>query len=314
VPFGILAAGLQTKASSIEALSAAAERDPDEVRIAVEELVRLGLLRYEDGVIGYEQPEAMVAHSARAQLDELRSSFEGHMGALETFVGWLPELIQRRDDDGAPPVRVELYQGTEAVRQVWPIDPRVQGRTIDVVLQDASRFFIPDPVKQAAWHSALLRGGARVRAIGTTVDVANPDAQHRIASELAAGIQARMLPVLPSWFWVMGGRVAAIPTTWGEATPNSVLVVHSEPIAQILTWLFERLWDRAIPVRGPREGYGWESLLGLLGNGATVESAARSLGISARTGRRRLAEAMEHYSVDNLFALGAAWAQSAPER
>jgi len=31
------------------------------------------------------------------------------------------------------------------------------------------------------------------------------------------------------------------------------------------------------------------------------------LGISERTGRRRLSDAMEHYGVNNMLALGAAW-------
>jgi hypothetical protein len=310
VPFNVLAVGLRSKASTIKELAEAAERDPRDVEAAVEELVRLGLLRYDNGVITYETPDTTLALSTRAQLDEFRSAMEGRLQSLESFFSWLPALMRQQDDEGAdatPEVRVEVYHGPEAVRQVWPIDPRVKGTTIDLVLRDSSKFFVADPVKQAAWHSALLRGGVRVRALGSTVDVANPAAQQRIASELAAGIQARMLPELPSWFWVMGGKTAAIPMTWGEPTPSSVLVVHSEPIAQILTWLFEQMWHRASPVHQPQDGYGWEPLLKLLLNGATVDSASRSLGISARTGRRRLAEAMDHFGVDNLFALGAAW-------
>jgi hypothetical protein len=310
VPFGVLAAGLRTRASSIEALAAAVQRDPHDVQAVVEDLARIGLVRFEGGVISYETPEQTLARSARAQLEELRASLEGPLQSLETFFAWLPTLMQHWDEQSAHAgmqLQVEVYRGPEAVRQVWPIDPRVQADTIDLVLQDMSHFFVPDQAKQAAWHSALLRAGTRIRALSTTVDMANPKAQRRIDSELAAGVQARMLPELPSWFWVMGGKTVAIPMTWGQATPDAVLVVHSPAIARILTWLFDEMWGRAAPVRAEANAQNWEPLLNLLLNGATVESAARALGVSARTGRRRLAEAMDHFGVDNIFALGAAW-------
>lgn len=41
----------------------------------------------------------------------------------------------------------------------------------------------------------------------------------------------------------------------------------------------------------------------------TLDAASRSLGITPRTGRRRIAAAMDRYGVATLFALGAAWAQ-----
>jgi len=42
--------------------------------------------------------------------------------------------------------------------------------------------------------------------------------------------------------------------------------------------------------------------------GVTLDAASRRLGINPRTGRRRIAAAMEQYGVSTLFALGAAWA------
>lgn len=42
--------------------------------------------------------------------------------------------------------------------------------------------------------------------------------------------------------------------------------------------------------------------------GITLDAASRRLGINPRTGRRRVAAAMEQYGVSTLFALGVAWA------
>ena len=53
----------------------------------------------------------------------------------------------------------------------------------------------------------------------------------------------------------------------------------------------------------------WDSLLTLMNGGATLEAASRVLGISERTGRRRVAEAMEHYNVSSMLALGVVWGE-----
>jgi hypothetical protein len=44
-----------------------------------------------------------------------------------------------------------------------------------------------------------------------------------------------------------------------------------------------------------------------MAQGATLEAASQALGISSRTGRRRIEAAMEHYGVSGQLALGAAW-------
>ena len=66
------------------------------------------------------------------------------------------------------------------------------------------------------------------------------------------------------------------------------------------SWLFERLWERAVPARS--ESAAWDSLLMLMDGGATLEAAARALGISERTGRRRVSEAMDHFGVSSMLA------------
>jgi hypothetical protein len=45
-----------------------------------------------------------------------------------------------------------------------------------------------------------------------------------------------------------------------------------------------------------------------MNSGATLEAASRALGISERTGRRRLSEAMSHFGVGSMLELGVAWA------
>jgi hypothetical protein len=68
---------------------------------------------------------------------------------------------------------------------------------------------------------------------------------------------------------------------------------------------FDELWRRASPVGVDAQP--WTSILRLMQQGYTLAGASNQLGINARTGRRRVAAAMEHYNAPTLFALSAAW-------
>ena len=123
----------------------------------------------------------------------------------------------------------------------------------------------------------------------------------------AAGVEFRILPDPPSWFWVDDEEVTGLPLLWGDQAPQSVLAVSSPVIAALARAYFDGLWQQARPVERDPGGYG--QLLHRMRRGMTLDAASRSLGITPRTGRRRIAAAMERYGVATLFALGAAWAQ-----
>jgi hypothetical protein len=102
----------------------------------------------------------------------------------------------------------------------------------------------------------------------------------------------------------------ALPLVWGESWPTSVMSVRNRAVAGMASWMFERMWERAVPARA--EAAGWDPLLTLMNSGATLEAASRALGISERTGRRRLSEAMSHFGVGSMLELGVAWATARP--
>ena len=131
-----------------------------------------------------------------------------------------------------------------------------------------------------------------------------------MSEELEGGLQLRMLERPPGWFWVTDEDTVALPLTWGETWPTSVIAVRSRAVAGMASWLFERLWERGIQARS--QDAAWDPLLTLMDGGATLESAARALGISERTGRRRVSEAMDHFGVSSMFELGVAWGGARP--
>lgn len=137
-------------------------------------------------------------------------------------------------------------------------------------------------------------------------DAVRDPALAAIATRYAeAGVQFRLHAALPGWFWIDDDTLA-LPFEWGEGWPSSVIGVRSPALAGFARTFFDELWNAAQPlVAVPRS---WTPLLRLMRQGMTLDAASRTLGINPRTGRRRVAAAMEHYGVGTLFALGAAWA------
>lgn len=83
------------------------------------------------------------------------------------------------------------------------------------------------------------------------------------------------------------------------------LGLQSAALGAMALSYFESLWQRADPAEGVETA--WSPLQTLMRQGVTLDTASRRLGINPRTGRRRVAAAMEHYGVSTLFALGVAW-------
>ncbi|UMG94441.1 helix-turn-helix domain-containing protein [Nocardioides sp. TF02-7] len=204
------------------------------------------------------------------------------------------------------PVRIVMRHGPDAPEDLWQADAE-RGAPVraDAALPDVRRSFRPNPRFEEAKVREIAAEGRRARVLLSVEDGTHPEAQERIATLAAYGFHFRLHPKLPSWFWVNDDETVGLPLTWGEAWPTSVMAVSSPAVAGLARVVYDHLWAQAWPWRA--EPRGWDSVLAMLAAGATVEAAARALGISPRTARRRLAEAMEHYGVEGMFALGAAW-------
>ena len=121
------------------------------------------------------------------------------------------------------------------------------------------------------------------------------------------GEQVRVIDEMPTRMLVIRGTHAILPEPLGYADEPRVLVRQSA-IVGALTLLFERYWDashRAARPRHPspsrrRPG----SLLRQLAAGAKDEQIARTLGLSLRTVRRRVADLMIELGADTRFQAG----------
>src|SRR5690606_29757971 len=126
--------------------------------------------------------------------------------------------------------------------------------------------------------------------------------------ELAAGTRARMHPAPPSYFWITDHDTVTLPAQWGDEVPSGAIAIRSPAIASALRWVYERVWEDALPVDGA--GAPWDPMLRLMNSGLTMEAAASALGLAPRTGRRRVEAAMRHFGADSHFSLGVAWGRA----
>lgn len=307
----LLRVGLRSRAESVSDLAALAVRDGAEVQRDLEWLESEGFVELRGDRVSYTAPEEVVADVVRRRAGDLGAEMLRHLADLAEVVGHLPALAREWDTGGGTSqhLEVEVFHDPEAVVDLWHVrHGRTPARRTDVMLPDASRLHVADPVMQAVWHAAGQGEGNRIRVIASIADAVDPDAQQRITEELAGGLQLRLVERPPSWFWVTDEETVALPLTWGEAWPTSVMAVRSRAVAGMAGWIFDRLWEQAVPARS--ETAGWDPLLTLMNGGATLEGASRALGISERTGRRRVSEAMDHFRVSSMFELGVAWGET----
>jgi DNA-binding CsgD family transcriptional regulator len=101
--------------------------------------------------------------------------------------------------------------------------------------------------------------------------------------------------------------ICALPLSWTEHPPSSIIIVQQPAIVAAVSLLVESIWDRGADY--PSGDQGWQPILLLLGRGMSDSTIADSLGLSLRTVQRRVTEAMDHYGVRSRFELGVAWAQ-----
>lgn len=168
------------------------------------------------------------------------------------------------------------------------------------------------------WHQpaptpALTEAWGRAMAAGRTSRAIYPvraleEAPQLLAERARAGEQVRVLADVPHRLFVISTTHALAPYMPGYQS-DKVLVVQERGLVIVLEQYFERLWERAVPVpeldmsTTARER-GRRMLLQQLAAGGTDEQIARTLGVSIRTVRRRVADLMIELGTDSRFQAG----------
>jgi len=281
-----------------------------ETRAAVRRLRGHGRLGGRGERIAYSDPAAWSAESVASRTAELRRSTDELLAEIERIVGGLPRSIAHWSlgEASSQPMPVITRHGPRAAEDLWYEVGRHDAGVLEACLPDISRF-LTSSHERVARASALMRGKDAVRMVIPAAATEEPAMAELLVAFTAAGIEYRFLDDPPSWFWVDGDQLA-VPFEWGEGRPTSVISVRNAALAGMVSAYFATLWRAATPPAPAPSP--WTPLLTLMRKGTTLETASRMLGVNPRTGRRRVAQAMDHYGVSTLFALGVAWAADDP--
>lgn len=296
----LLLAVVRARPSTFDELRAVAGHRPAAL---IDELIATGAVRVDGDAVTITSAARLLADGVASELAAARDGLD----RLELLVERLPALLEAEGSshDGRP--AVEIIHGSDRVWESWsryanerpPRRPGNCNKDLRVIREQVITRL--DEVK-----ADLVARDYTMRVLTTVEEASRPENVEAIRLQLEIGIEIRVSPAVPGWFYVDEGVIAAIPLEWGAGGPvNGMAVIHDPSIIGMLSHYFEGLWAAARPL--PLAEKGWESVLELLAQGRTDEQIADGLGLGLRTVRRRIAEAMEDLGVLGRFELGMAW-------
>lgn len=283
----------------------ALSRTPEQLLNDVEPLVDVGIVRVEEARVHVATP----AESVSLLLRDTASATALATSRLQDVARAIPHLA-------APAARPKPGE----VLDVRPLDGEVSAGGNPVPLLHA---LITESAGDLCWlrpdDFGSKREAAMAAVIGELVQQGRASRaiypvrawkDNRTTLELRASVgeHVRLLPELPTRMFIIGTTHAVLPEPLGFVDePRSL--VRQPGLVQALTLWFESLWERASPL--PEEGRPREShselqrfLLTQLAQGAKDEQIARTLGLSLRTVRRRIAGLMSELGADSRFQAG----------
>ena len=210
---------------------------------------------------------------------------------------------------------MEMVRGREEIR-------RFTAETIATTRGELQQLVLVEP---RAWSSsgedeidqallASLATGRRARAVYASEGVTVPHVARMLRRYVGAGERSRVAPTLPCRLLLVVGECALMPLE-SDGPTTSALVLRAPSLMAALGALFEACWDAGAPLApvlgldGPDAEDTDAALLSLLAAGHQDEAAARVLGVSLRTVRRRVAAVMDQLGATTRFQAGLLAAQ-----
>jgi DNA-binding CsgD family transcriptional regulator len=285
---------------SVESLCDIVGRPLPEVRSDLESLVEHNLVAVTDDHVFPDPPEFALGrllnrHSRRlaeaeVALDQARDEVNSYIA--EHLVGQRAEW---------QPVSVDVVPATELADVMLTL---VANTTGPLMFLRPDQWFLPTGARVDVAVTAAIDAGRSSRVIyPARVIETNPESVHARAR---AGEQIRVLAEVPTRMAVFGVEAAVLPEIWGTTSGSRLLIRQPAMVAACVAY-FDELWSHAVTT----PGFGTElalddrrQLLDLLARGAKDEQIARTLGVSLRTVRRRVASLLAELGVDSRFQAG----------
>jgi DNA-binding NarL/FixJ family response regulator len=156
-----------------------------------------------------------------------------------------------------------------------------------------------------------LSAGVDVRKLYNPTAVADPEDAARLTRFVAHGARVRICPTpLPHETIIVDRKVAFLAGPRVDGVRRYTVLMSPDAVAGVrslfmATWAGSRdLADHLLPAAPPPVDEQGLALLRLLSSGQKDETAARSMGVSVRTYRRRVAELMTLLGAESRFQAG----------
>ncbi|WP_030157726.1 helix-turn-helix domain-containing protein [Streptomyces sp. NRRL S-244] len=281
--------------------------EPDRVRDCLDRLFALRLVQASfetpgrftvvDPVLGMQR----LLDQQHEELVRRHRQAAGHQQALV-------RILAGAGSGGRPAEGVERLAGLDAVQR------RLERLALEA-RTEVLTFMPGGPQSAAALEAAerndalVLGRGVAIRTIGLDLVREDPGTLRYSRALLAGGGAFRTVAALPTRMVLVDRTHALVPIDPANSRQGALFLSAPGMIAPLVA-LFEREWGAAVPLGADQSQAVYvpteqeRSLLGLLAEGHTDESAAGQLHISARTARRIMASLIERLGARSRFEAG----------
>ncbi|MFC4784431.1 DNA-binding response regulator [Nocardioides sp. MAHUQ-72] len=279
-------------------------RSPQELMSDLAPLMEHEVVRIEAGRVFVETPSEALARLVADQAGEAARA-RRRLDALAAAIPFLTAGAARPapgEVHDVEPIDGEISSGGQPVALIAALMAQSKG---DILWLRPDQWRIPREDAMLGVVRDLIASGRRSRAIYPVRALTEAPDTLRARAEI--GEQIRVLPDLPTRMFIIGTTHAVLPEPLGF-TDEPRSLVRQQGLVEALTLLFELLWERAAPVPALDRGEARPDLrrfmLQQLASGAQDEQVARTLGISLRTVRRRVADVLTELGADTRFQAG----------
>jgi len=279
------------------------EREGHEVDRELKGLVDVGLARHDSDGFSAGPPATTLQPLVNAELSDLdgrRAALDAVRASLASFAA--DHFVGRsRSWAGAP---FELLSDAEAFVAVEDLQRSTRG---DVLCSHHVVDLDVDSPPYVELLERQLASGRRMRGLYPRDVVGDPRRLAYVRHWAGAGEEVRITHRQAPQIAVFGAEVALVASGSGPGVPDGRILVRAPALVSLVTELFERYWEIAMPLGSTPVALGRneraEILEGLM-LGAKDEALARQLGVSLRTVRRRVADLMDELGAATRFQAG----------
>ncbi|MFF7986394.1 LuxR C-terminal-related transcriptional regulator [Streptomyces sp. NPDC007901] len=251
-----------------------------------------------------ERPSRWSASPPRSSLGALLARKRQELARAELYAEQLQEVYRT-----APGQQIasDLFEVVESNEQVGARYAHLLRGSRHEVLHFAKPPYVTSritPTDASTAAGATVRPGVRLRSVYDSDGIADDECLETALGGAAAEGELRLLPGLPMKLVIFDGVAAIMPLRRDDPAAGS-LVVHSSTLLEVLTALFESVWERAVPlslegrpasppVSAERQDGALHSrtrdILRLMSAGMKDDAIARSLRLSRRTVQTHISE------------------------